>query len=72
MAVPGVIGAEVNLASERAQVSLASSAVAEHERLRRLSPLVEPASGSETLVCLQTADAGILLAPEESGGGGGI
>ena len=41
-------------------------------RLRRLSPLVEPASGSETLVCLQTADAGILLAPEESGGGGGI
>ena len=35
-------------------------------RLRRLSPLVEPATGDETLVPLQTADAGILLAPEES------
>ena len=34
-------------------------------RLRRLSPLVEPASGSETLVSLQTPGAGILLAPEE-------
>jgi len=33
-------------------------------RLRRLSPLVEPAKGDETLVPLQTADAGILLAPE--------
>jgi len=34
-------------------------------RLRRLSPLVEPASGDETLVPLQTANSGILLAPEE-------
>jgi transglutaminase-like putative cysteine protease len=34
-------------------------------RLRRLSPLVEPARGDETLVSLQTADSGILLAPEE-------
>jgi len=33
-------------------------------RLRRLSPLVEPASGDETLVSLQTANSGILLAPE--------
>lgn len=33
-------------------------------RLRRLSPLVEPASGDETLVPLQTANSGILLAPE--------
>ncbi|MET0163677.1 MAG: transglutaminase family protein [Vicinamibacterales bacterium] len=38
-------------------------------RLRRLSPLVEPAIGSETLVSLQTADAGILLAPEQARGG---
>jgi transglutaminase-like putative cysteine protease len=35
-------------------------------RLRRLSPLVEAASGPETLVSLQTADAGILLAPAGS------
>jgi transglutaminase-like putative cysteine protease len=34
-------------------------------RLRRLSPLVEPATGPETLVSLQTADAGILLAPAD-------
>lgn len=34
-------------------------------RLRRLSPLVEPARGLETLVHLQTAGAGILLAPDE-------
>ncbi len=33
-------------------------------RLRRLSPLVEPASGDETLVSLQTANSGILLTPE--------
>ena len=35
-------------------------------RLRRLSPLVEAASGPETLASLQTADAGILLAPAGS------
>jgi transglutaminase-like putative cysteine protease len=40
-------------------------------RLRRLSPLVEPASGDETLVPLQTASAGILLASEEPGAGRG-
>jgi transglutaminase-like putative cysteine protease len=40
-------------------------------RLRRLSPLVEPASGPGTLVSLQTADAGILLAPFEGRGGQG-
>ena len=33
-------------------------------RLRRLSPLVEPASEDETLVSLQTANSGILLTPE--------
>jgi transglutaminase-like putative cysteine protease len=33
-------------------------------RLRRLSPLVEPATGSETLICLQTPDAGIFLDAE--------
>ncbi len=41
-------------------------------RLRRLSPLVEPASGPETLVSLQTAGAGILLAPAEVRSGQGI
>jgi transglutaminase-like putative cysteine protease len=40
-------------------------------RLRRLSPLVEPATGPETLVSLQTAGAGILLAPAEVGSGQG-
>jgi len=40
-------------------------------RLRRLSPLVERANGAETLVSLQTADAGILLAPFEGRGGSG-
>jgi len=39
-------------------------------RLRRLSPLVEPASGLETLVRLQTAGAGIMLAPDEARGRG--
>jgi transglutaminase-like putative cysteine protease len=34
-------------------------------RLRRLSPLVQPAGGQETLIALQTADAGILLSPGE-------
>jgi transglutaminase-like putative cysteine protease len=34
-------------------------------RLRRLSPLVEPAQGDETLVQLQNANSGILLSPEE-------
>ena len=38
-------------------------------RLRRLSPLVKRASGAETLVSLQTADAGIPLAPLEGRGG---
>ena len=38
-------------------------------RLRRLSPLVEPASGDETLVSLQTATSGILLASEDLGTG---
>jgi len=38
-------------------------------RLRLLSPLVARASGAETLVSLQTADAGILLAPLEGRGG---
>ena len=38
-------------------------------RLRRLSPLVEPASGPEGLVSLQTADAGIILAPVAVPGG---
>ena len=33
-------------------------------RLRRLSPLVEPAMGPETLVSLQSPGAGILLAPD--------
>jgi transglutaminase-like putative cysteine protease len=33
-------------------------------RLRRLSPLVEPAMGTETLVSLQSRGAGILLAPD--------
>ena len=33
-------------------------------RLRRLSPLVERASGEETLPALQTANAGIVLSPE--------
>ena len=37
-------------------------------RLRRLSPLVEPASSAESLVSLQTAGAGILLAPTEECG----
>lgn len=38
-------------------------------QLRRLSPLVEPAVGAETLPSLQTADAGILLkAPAGFGG----
>ncbi len=34
-------------------------------RLRRLSPLVEPAQGDETLVRLQTENSGIVLVPEE-------
>jgi transglutaminase-like putative cysteine protease len=34
-------------------------------RLRRLSPLVEPAKEGETLVSLQTADAGIILGPQD-------
>jgi transglutaminase-like putative cysteine protease len=33
-------------------------------RLRRLSPLVEPAQGDETLVRLQSQNSGILLAAE--------
>jgi transglutaminase-like putative cysteine protease len=41
-------------------------------RLRRLSPLVEPANVGETLVSLQTADAGIMLGPEEPRSGGGF
>jgi transglutaminase-like putative cysteine protease len=41
-------------------------------RLRRLSPLVEPAIGTETLVALQTPDAGILLAPVAPGPGRGL
>ena len=40
-------------------------------RFRRLSPLVEPASGDATLVALQTANAGILLAPAEARSGYG-
>jgi transglutaminase-like putative cysteine protease len=35
-------------------------------RLRRLSPLVEPAYGDGTLASLQTADAGIVLAPADA------
>jgi len=33
---------------------------------------VEPANGDETLVALQTADAGIVLAPEEPRSGRGL
>jgi transglutaminase-like putative cysteine protease len=40
-------------------------------RLRRLSPLVQPASGEETLVALQTETAGILLSPGEIRSGHG-
>jgi transglutaminase-like putative cysteine protease len=39
-------------------------------RMRRLSPLVEPATGTETLVGLQFPGAGILLAPDAARGGG--
>jgi transglutaminase-like putative cysteine protease len=35
-------------------------------RMRRLSPLVEPATGSETLVSLQAPGVGIVLAPGEA------
>ena len=35
-------------------------------RLRRLSPLVQPAGADETLMALQTANAGILLLPGEA------
>jgi transglutaminase-like putative cysteine protease len=35
-------------------------------RLRRLSPLVAPAQGNETLVTMQTASAGIVLSPGEA------
>jgi transglutaminase-like putative cysteine protease len=35
-------------------------------RLRRLSPLVAVAQGDETLLALQTSDAGILLSPGEA------
>jgi transglutaminase-like putative cysteine protease len=38
-------------------------------RLRRLSPLVEPAIGPETLVSLQSPGAGILLAPDTARSG---
>jgi transglutaminase-like putative cysteine protease len=38
-------------------------------RLRRLSPLVEPAMGPETLVSLQSPGAGILLAPDTARSG---
>ena len=38
-------------------------------RLRRLSPLVEPAIGSETLVSLQSPGAGILLVPDSAPSG---
>jgi transglutaminase-like putative cysteine protease len=41
-------------------------------RLRRLSPLVEPANPGETLVSLQTADAGIILGPQELPAGRGF
>jgi len=41
-------------------------------RRRRLSPLVEPAIGTETLVALQTPDAGILLDPVAPGPGRGL
>lgn len=34
-------------------------------RLRKLSPLVEPVTADETLLALQTPDAGILLSPGE-------
>ena len=40
-------------------------------RLRRLSPLVQPANGDETLIALQTANAGILLSPGEARSGYG-
>jgi len=37
-------------------------------RMRRLSPIVAPATGTETLVTLQTPGAGILLAPGQLSG----
>ncbi len=37
-------------------------------RMRRLSPLVVAATGSETLVSLQTPGAGIVLAPDSAAG----
>lgn len=40
-------------------------------RFRRLSPLVEPACGEETLTALQTVNAGILPAPAETRSGYG-
>ena len=40
-------------------------------RLRRLSPLVQPAGSDETLVALQTTNAGILLSPGEARSGFG-
>ena len=39
-------------------------------RLRRLSPLVEPAMGAETLVSLQSPGAGILLSSDTARSGG--